>query len=180
MRNTVCGRYSYQDSKLQFPDQCFTWANVHPGPVVRVGPQEVSISDPLAVREIHKIGNKLRKTGWYRNFANAASPSLFSMVNPEEHAARRKLLSQEFSKSAIIKRETMVKQKIELCVSKIRRDAIAGRADILMWFTYMATDIIGQLSFGNSFEMLEKEKVCTLPCIIQSEFQIRLTRLATP
>lgn len=82
------------------------------------------------------------------------------MVNPEEHAARRKLLSQEFSKSAIVKRETMVKQKIELCVGKIRRDAIAGRADILMWFTYMATDIIRQLSFGNSFEMLEKEAVC--------------------
>ncbi|KAJ5371092.1 uncharacterized protein N7496_007184 [Penicillium cataractarum] len=50
-----------------------------------------------------------------------------------------------------------IKKKIELCVSKIHRDAMAGRADILMWFTFMATDVIGQLCFGESFDMLSHE-----------------------
>lgn len=35
----------------------------------------------------------------------------------------------------------------------------AGVADVHKWFFFMATDVIGELSFGSSFAMLEKGKV---------------------
>lgn len=34
-----------------------------------------------------------------------------------------------------------------------------GAADIFKWWTFMATDVIGELSFGESFRMLELGKV---------------------
>lgn len=34
-----------------------------------------------------------------------------------------------------------------------------GTADIFKWWTFMATDVIGELSFGESFRMLELGKV---------------------
>jgi len=81
------------------------------------------------------------------------------MTNTKQHAQRRKLFAQPFSNTSIMRFEEIVRSKINLAVSKIRRDAENGTADIFKWFTYMATDVSGQLSFGKSFEMLEKEKV---------------------
>ena len=48
-----------------------------------------------------------------------------------------------------------------LAVDKIQVGAAQpGKgADILKWWTLMATDVITQLSFGESFEMLEQGKV---------------------
>ena len=49
-----------------------------------------------------------------------------------------------------------------MAVSKINRDAKIDKADILKWFTFMATDVIVELSFGESFHMLEQETVRNL------------------
>lgn len=35
-----------------------------------------------------------------------------------------------------------------------------GVADVFKWWLFMATDIIGELSFGESFRMLEAGEVC--------------------
>jgi hypothetical protein len=48
---------------------------------------------------------------------------------------------------------------VDTAISKIKRDALASKADILKWFTFMATDVIGELSFGVSFDMLKQEEV---------------------
>ncbi len=37
-----------------------------------------------------------------------------------------------------------------------------GVADVFKWWTFMATDVIGELSFGESFRMLEHGKVSLL------------------
>ncbi|TKA71971.1 hypothetical protein B0A49_05334 [Cryomyces minteri] len=52
----------------------------------------------------------------------------------------------------------VVRQRVDLAVAKIKRDAEQGSADVLKWFTFMATDVSGELSFGRSFEMLQREQ----------------------
>lgn len=37
-----------------------------------------------------------------------------------------------------------------------------GVADVFKWWFFMATDIIGELSFGESFRILEMGKVCLM------------------
>lgn len=62
----------------------------------------------------------------------------------------------------MLKFESIVRSKVDTAVAKIKRDALAGNADVLKWFTFMATDVIGELSFGTSFDMLEQEEVSVL------------------
>jgi hypothetical protein len=55
--------------------------------------------------------------------------------------------------------EVEVRKKVDMAIQKIRRDALQGEADVFKWFTYMATDVMGHLSFGEGFDTLETEKV---------------------
>lgn len=82
------------------------------------------------------------------------------MIDPHQHAKRRQLLARGFSKSYLRQNwEYMVKEKAEMAVAKIKRDAQRGTADILKWWTFYTTDTISHLSFGESFYMLEQEEV---------------------
>ncbi|KAL3445280.1 cytochrome P450 [Aspergillus insuetus] len=128
------------------------------GPIVRVTPHEVAIADLDAFREIHRIGSGFQKAPWYLKFVTTPRPGMFAMTIPEEHAARRRIFAQGFANTSILQYEGIIRDKAELAVSKIQRDAEAGFADIFKWFTFMATDIAGHLSFGSSFDMLLQEQ----------------------
>jgi cytochrome P450 len=78
---------------------------------------------------------------------------------PQKHSTRRRLFAQSFANSSILKCESLVRAKVDLAISLIKRDASKGNADILKWFTFMATDLAGQLFFGKSFNMLQKGEV---------------------
>lgn len=85
------------------------------------------------------------------------------MRDPYAHAARRKLFARAFSNSSLkIHWDAEVRRKGTLAVQKIKQDALNTEkgADVLKWWTLMATDIIAHLSFGESFEMLQSGKVC--------------------
>jgi len=117
------------------------------------------VSDLDAFKTIHRIGSGFNKSIWYQRFNESEHPGIFTMIDPKQHATRRRLFAQPFSNSSVLTFESAVRQKVELAVIKIKRDAQAGSADILKWFTFMATDVSGELSFGKSFDMLQQEQV---------------------
>ena len=82
------------------------------------------------------------------------------MTDPKVHAARRKLFSQAFSQNSLAEWEDLLQEKVELAISGMKKQAaIEGSADILQWWTFMATDVIGELGFGESFHALEHGEV---------------------
>lgn len=86
------------------------------------------------------------------------------MQNPRDHAARRKLFARAFSNSSLKSNwEAEIRRRTMLAVKSIQVSATqSGKgADVLKWWTLMATDVITQLSFGESFGMLEQGKVST-------------------
>jgi hypothetical protein len=85
------------------------------------------------------------------------------MRDPHQHAARRRLFARAFSVSSLLANwEPVIRGKTELVVRKIKEDAKGTGADVFKWWTLMATDVIAELSFGESFRMLELGKVCNL------------------
>ncbi|OJI84523.1 hypothetical protein ASPTUDRAFT_122468 [Aspergillus tubingensis CBS 134.48] len=128
------------------------------GHIVRIAPEEIAIANLETFRTIHQIGSGYQKAPWYLKFVTSPRPGIFAMTDPRDHAARRKAFAQGFANTSILKFELIVREKVELAVSKIQRDAEVGNADILKWFTFMATDIAGELSFGRSFDMLQLER----------------------
>ena len=82
------------------------------------------------------------------------------MTDPKVHTARRKLFSHAFSHNALADWEDLLQEKVRMTLSGMRKQAAAqGSADILQWWTFMATDVIGELGFGESFHALEYGQV---------------------
>ncbi|KAM0345672.1 hypothetical protein ACHAPU_006327 [Fusarium lateritium] len=129
------------------------------GPIVRVSPQEIAVSDLDAFSTIHKIGAGFLKSVWYEGTNTGREPGIFAMRDPHQHAARRRLFARAFSVSSLMANwEPVIRQKTELAVQKIKEDANSAGADVFKWWTLLATDVIAELSFGESFRMLELGK----------------------
>jgi cytochrome P450 len=130
------------------------------GPVVRISPYEVAISNLEDFQKIHKIGSGFLKSLWYQKLANFPKPGVFTMVDTKEHGPRRKLLSRPFSRSFLVEHwEPIVKEKVELCISQIKKDAEKGCADVFKWWMLLASDVSAHLAFGESFRMLHTGEV---------------------
>jgi cytochrome P450 len=134
------------------------------GPIVRLSPHELGVSDLTSFKEIHKIGTKYLKADWYRQLVDLPKLGIFTMIEPKEHGLRRKMLSRSFSRTYLVENwEPVVRQKALLCVEKIRKAAMDDTADVYNWWMLMASDISAHLAFGETFGMLEAGKVCHPP-----------------
>ncbi|TGO09964.1 hypothetical protein BTUL_0149g00430 [Botrytis tulipae] len=128
------------------------------GHIVLIAPNEVSCSSLSSFKTIHRISKTFLKSPWYLNFV-VKPESLFTMIDQKRHGARRKMFAHAFSKSSLRANwEREIRKKTDMAVNKIKRDALLGEADILQFFMFMATDVIGHLCFGESFGTLEKEQ----------------------
>lgn len=77
------------------------------GPVVRVGPNEVSFNSPAALRQIYGAGSAFgRPESFYKMFDVFGKPHMFTFHSSKDHAARKKIVSQMYSKSAVLKGAT--------------------------------------------------------------------------
>lgn len=132
------------------------------GGVVRIAPNEVAVADLAGVSQIHKIGSGFLKSTFYANLTPTREPGIFAMRDLHAHAARRKLFARAFSNSSLRANwEVEVRKKVELALQRIKQDATGSKqgADVLKWWTLLATDVIAHLSFGESFNMLELGQV---------------------
>lgn len=97
----------------------------------------------------------------YDVFRNSnGSYSVFSTRDPDFHARHRRLLSAPISEASLKNVEHIVQARGDLAVEQIGLDMKGDRAaDVMKWWLFFSTDVIGELTFGDSFRMLEQGKV---------------------
>lgn len=135
-------------------------ACLYAGPVVRVGPNAVDIAELAGAREIHRIGSGFLKSPVYELLKHDNAKSIFTTSDPKFHSKHRRLLSSPFADANLHSLEPLIEGRIRLTMKRMREEmTIRGVADVQKWFSFMASDIIGELSFGDSFRMLEQGKV---------------------
>lgn len=118
------------------------------------------MSEIPAVRSIHSVKTGYLKSPWYYKFTGRDQPSIFSATDVPYHRRLRRLLSMPMSESALRTVEPVVRSKASLAVQRIGEEMKSrGAADVFKWFLFYSTDVIGELSFGESFRMLELGKV---------------------
>ncbi|CAG7922134.1 unnamed protein product [Penicillium olsonii] len=129
------------------------------GPIVRVAPDHVDICDIKAVKEIHKTNGRFLKTNFYRKLVSGAVHNIFSTIDPKFHAEHRRLLASPISDSSLTRLEPSIADRVSLTIRRMAEEQDArGAIDVFKWWLFMTTDIIGELSFGESFGMLESGK----------------------
>lgn len=74
------------------------------GAAVRVGPNEISFNSLTALRQIYGAGSIFgRPASFYRIFDIYGQAHMFTYHSSSEHSARKKIVSQLYSKSTILK-----------------------------------------------------------------------------
>jgi hypothetical protein len=118
------------------------------GPVVRVGPNEVSFNSLTALRAIYGAGSGFERTGFYHMFEVYGRKNMFSFATVKEHGERKKLFAHAYAKSAILKGENsaMIGNKVRLYLELLERE---GRtSEIFASLHYFALDNITQFLYG--------------------------------
>jgi cytochrome P450 len=124
------------------------------GTVVRFSATELSFITAQAWRDIYGHGHQELP----RSLGNGVPDILGG--NVAVHARHRKALSHGFSEKALAKQEPLIIYYVNLLLEKLRDVAASGqKTDIVQWYTLTAFDMIGDLSFGASFEGLKNNQV---------------------
>jgi cytochrome P450 len=126
---------------------------------VRIAPDEVHFADIESVKHIYGVRDPFPKASWYSQAGDGMN-SLFHTVDVGIHRRQRRLLSGAMSESSLKSVTRKVYERIDYTVQRMQDEVKAeGAFDAFKWFLFMATDIIGELSFGSSFQTLEQGKV---------------------
>lgn len=148
-------RYTRNMVHLHFGTQCSLLTRI-PGPVVRLSPTEVAFSDLSATQEIFRIGGNFNKSRWYQLLTQKGVKNLFNTNDPKFHTQRRRLLAGPISDTALRPMEPVIKQKAEYAIRRMRGNTERdGVVDVYKWWVCMAGDIVGELSFGRPFGLLD-------------------------
>ncbi|KAK3673572.1 hypothetical protein LTR78_006476 [Recurvomyces mirabilis] len=129
------------------------------GPIVRISPSELDLCDAAAAKTVYKMGSRFMKTRFYSVFTGSKVVNVFSSQDAQWHGQHRRLTSANFSEQSVKKMEPFIAQNVQLAVRRMREEVQRlGYVDVFKWFMFMATDVIGEASFGESFRMLETGK----------------------
>ena len=84
--------------------------------------------------------------------------SLLWLESSEEHARHRQIVGRAFSDKSLREQEPILNKYVNLLMQRMQEHA-GKTVDIASWFNFTTFDIIGDLTFGESFECLEKERL---------------------
>ncbi|RFU77511.1 cytochrome p450 [Trichoderma arundinaceum] len=124
-------------------------------PVVRLTPNEVSVTNIEAVKRIYNVRETFRKTPWYGDLS-VSGENLFNTGRTEVHRRMRRLLSSSMSETSLQTAIPQIQSRIDFSIKRIGEEMQRrGASDVIKWFLFLTTDVIGELSFGDSFRTLE-------------------------
>ncbi|KAJ9615089.1 hypothetical protein H2200_001163 [Cladophialophora chaetospira] len=134
------------------------------GPVVRLTPNTVSINTATALKDIYGSRKaSVRKGQFYQAVQSAeGAPTTFSERNEALHATKRRLLSHAFSERAIQDSEQYVSANINIWLNQLGAGPLSSNGwtaekNVATWVNYLTFDILADLAYGRSFEMLTKK-----------------------
>ncbi|KAL2824354.1 cytochrome P450 [Aspergillus cavernicola] len=113
------------------------------GSIVRLAPNRYSISDPTAIRTIYCTGSKFSKSDYYVPFGTPLDhKDVFSETSNEKHASERRKISNMYAMSSLVSYELFIDKH--------------GRVfDLFTWMQFYVFDVIGEITLGQSFGLLE-------------------------
>ncbi|CAG9980940.1 unnamed protein product [Clonostachys byssicola] len=129
------------------------------GPTVRLSPNEIGLASIHDVKTVYHLRETYVKSSFYTDVTVSSQPNMFNTPNVQYNRRLRRLLGGPMSDSAIRGVEPIVVELATLAIQRMGEEiSRRGAVDVLKWWTSMATDVIGTLTFGESFRTLEQGK----------------------
>ncbi|KAL5511175.1 hypothetical protein ACEPAH_4390 [Sanghuangporus vaninii] len=128
------------------------------GPVVRIGPNELSIVDAESIPTIMS----LRKGSlWDAHNMRGTIPAIVGMRDVEMHRERRKLWNHGFTTAALKKLQPTVENRVlDLSKELEKRTSKPGEKeislDLALWMSNFTYDVMGDMVFSGGFSLMHK------------------------
>ena len=153
----VPGNWLYSITKFRLAWDAWHARSIHAvnrlhqeyGPVVRIGPNEVSFNSLSALRTIYGPGNGFERTSFYRMFDVYGRPNLFTFASGQLHRERKKLLSHIYSNQTVLSTHfsSLVKRKVTGFLDLLEREPALG-SEIFTSLHYFSFDAISEFVYG--------------------------------
>ncbi|KAF8463077.1 cytochrome P450 [Kalaharituber pfeilii] len=131
------------------------------GPVIRINPNEIHVTDPSTYNTIYLRSHPLflKYHPFYRIFlADSASVGI---MNPQVHRVRREQLTLLFSRNNVVEMEGIVWDTVNSLCKKVKEYALDSQNDIpakklgmKTLFKMVTSDVISAFCYGMSFSSL--------------------------
>ncbi|KAF4539081.1 putative cytochrome P450 oxidoreductase [Lasiodiplodia theobromae] len=130
------------------------------GPLVRIGPNMISVDDPAALPIIYGFKPIFTKTAFYpiveALYKGKLVANLFTTRSEKYHAHLKRSSVNAYSMTALGDLEPQVQPVIDLFLQKIHDVGAGGTKpfDIGTWAQYFAFDALGQINFSEDLGFL--------------------------
>jgi hypothetical protein len=101
------------------------------GSLVRIGHNEVSISDPQTIKTVYGAGSKYAKSDWYSVWQGHRKFDLFAERDEKLHGRQRALVSRAYSMTSLYDLEQYVDDTIKVFLEKMAE--AKGQVDLGKW-----------------------------------------------
>lgn len=133
------------------------------GPLVRLGPNNVSVASPAAIPVLYNTRTRHPKSDFYPVMGNVAQgkvvPTIFSTQDESVHEKMKRPIAQVYAMTNLKTYEPLVESTESFFFEKLERLADEGRAfNLGTWLHWFATDVIMEITFGKRFGFLEREE----------------------
>lgn len=131
------------------------------GDVVRIHPNELSFNNPAAWKDIYALrpGRPIiPKDAEYTSPSSEGVYNVVTATNVADHTRYRRALNLAFSERALREQEPIIMKYVDMLMVRLRQNAELGPQNIVAWFNFMSFDIVGDLSFADSLQGLEKSE----------------------
>ncbi|KAL4815496.1 cytochrome P450 [Aspergillus spinulosporus] len=134
----------------------------HYGPLVRLGPNMVSVADPAAIPVIYPARPGFPKGSFYEAFipyTNGGSPpAIFTARDEELHKRLKSPIASLYNLSNVVALEGLVDEVLDLlCRQLDMRFAMTDQSfDLARWLQYFAFDVMGTMTFSQRYGFLEQ------------------------
>ncbi|KAK5047112.1 hypothetical protein LTR84_007055 [Exophiala bonariae] len=121
------------------------------GPIVRVGPNEVSFSDFRIYRQIYNQDASIKEESFYKAASLLGHDNISNIRDKSMHSARRKLMSRPFSQRSINENETLITELVERLITRIlatARESPAGTTDVLLAAKLFSFEVLCRAAFN--------------------------------
>ncbi len=145
-------------AQLANGDACKKVLTLHEkyGDFLRIGSSDLSIIHPKAITVIYGPGTKCGRGFMYNG---DPLPSMISCRDRTAHDRRRRVWSPAFSDKAVQGYAQRTKIYDDQLLAKIEAASSSGQSrNVSKLFNYYSFDVMGDLAFGRSFDMLKNDE----------------------
>ncbi|KAH8694304.1 cytochrome P450 [Talaromyces proteolyticus] len=127
------------------------------GPLVRIGPNQVSFYSLEAYKAIHSPTSLFVKDPRvYNHFVQDGHPALFSIIDPKKHALRRRKMGILFNRSKVPSQTPMMLEKISEFCTVLHHLGQKGPINLISSCRALEADILtARFAFGNEIGAIE-------------------------